>query len=274
MLIQTDVTQIEADIEQARLDAVEAIKLIEENKQIEIQKAKENKENLFNYKEKLKVLNYGRMNFLEREPNESETEFLIRMKNIETERYDTNLHQEKARLEQVVKLKLNLKKVIRKDELIENVVKSFQADQIFLINKNFAGIQQYFIDNFGFNNPNLTTSDIVDEIVNILDKILNPPTAYEIQNETTTTAPPRSIQRITIKDALGADIPTDFEAGIDDGNTYFINNTSSNKHIYFKIGQKNKNVVFYSTTSKFKRFIYGSKRTSTTTRRNIKLSSI
>ena len=49
------------------------------------------------------------MNFLEKEPNESEAEFLTRMKNIETERYDTNLYQEKARLEQVVRLKLNLK---------------------------------------------------------------------------------------------------------------------------------------------------------------------
>ncbi len=31
------------------------------------------------------------------------------MKNIETERYDTNLHQDKARLEQGVRLKLYLK---------------------------------------------------------------------------------------------------------------------------------------------------------------------
>lgn len=246
-MIQNDMTQAKADIEQARLDAEEASKLIEENKAIEIQQAKDNRENLRQYHEQLKVLNTGRMNFLEREPNESEAQFLTRMKNIETERYDTNLHQEKARLDQVIKLKLNLKKIIRRDEIIENVAKSFTAEQIFLINKNFAGIKDHFIDNFGFNNPNLTTNDIVDEIVNILDKILNPPTAYEIQSETTTTVPAKNIQRITIKDSTGADVPTDFEAGVDDGNTYFVHNTATNKHIYFKIGQKNKNVVFYST---------------------------
>jgi hypothetical protein len=248
IMIENDIKQLEADIEQDRLNAEEASKLIEENKGIEIQQARDNKENLFKYKEGLKILNTGRMNFLEREPNESEAQFLTRMKNIETERYDTNLHQEKARLDQVVRLKLNLKNIIRKDEIIENIVKSFTAEQIFLINKNFAGIQQHFIENFGFDNPNLTTNDIVDEIVNILDKILNPPTAYEIQSETITTAPVKSIQIVVIKDASGMDVNTDFEAGVDDGNTYLINNTTTNKHIFFKIGQKNKNVVFYSTT--------------------------
>ena len=247
IMIQNDITSTEAEMEQARLNAEEASKLINENKAIEIQQIKDNKENLLKYQQELKILNTGRMNFLEREPNESEAEFLTRMKNIEVERYDTNLNQEKAKLEQVVRLKLNLTNIIRKDEIIENIVKSFTGDQIFLINKNFAGIQQHFIDNFGFDNPNLTTNDIVDEIVNILDKILNPPTAYEIQSETTTTAPAKNIQTVHIKDASGTDIPTDFEAGIDDGNTYLINNTSTNKHIFFKIGQKAKNVVFYST---------------------------
>ena len=187
------------------------------------------------------------MNFLEREPNESEADFLTRMKNIEMERYDVNLNKEKAKLEQVVKLKMNLKNIIRKDDIIENIVKSFTGDQIFLINKNFAGIQQHFLDSFGFDNPNLTTNDIVDEIVNILDKILNPPMAYEIQSETIPTVPAKNIHRITVKDSSGTDIPTDFEAGVD-GNTFVIDNTTTKKHVYFKIGQKNKNVVFYSTT--------------------------
>ncbi len=64
---------------------------------------------MLKYKEHLNFLNSGRMNFLEREPNESEADFLTRMKNIEIERYDTNLHQEKASLDQVIRLKLNLK---------------------------------------------------------------------------------------------------------------------------------------------------------------------
>jgi len=96
IMIQNDITSTEAEMEQARLNAEEASKLINENKAIEIQQIKDNKENLLKYQQELKILNTGRMNFLEREPNESEAEFLTRMKNIEVERYDTNLNQDKA----------------------------------------------------------------------------------------------------------------------------------------------------------------------------------
>ncbi len=88
----------------------------------------------------------------------------------------------------------------------------------------------------------------MDKIINILEKCFIPPIAYEIQSETMTTTPARNIQRVVIKDKTGTDVPTDFEAGVDDGYTCVINKTKMNKHIFFKIGQKNKNVVFYSTT--------------------------
>jgi hypothetical protein len=89
------------------------------------------------------------------------------------EKYDTNLYEEKAKLEEIQKFKINLKKIIRKDEIIENVLKSFTGDQIFLINKNFPMIEATFLETFGFNNANLSTKDIVDEITSILHKILN-----------------------------------------------------------------------------------------------------
>lgn len=251
---EKNVTKLEEDIQifikkiQATETNIESFKQnIQQNKDAIIVADKMNKDNIVKYKEALQLANQNRLNFLSKEPNESDADYLTRMKNIEMERYDTNLNQEKARLEQVVKLKMNLKGIMRRDEIIENVVKSFTGEQIFLINKNWAGIQQYFIDNFGFDNTNLTTNDIVDEIVQVLDKILNPPTAYEIKSETITSAPEKSIKPITIKDVSGADVATDFEAGVDDGNTFIIRNTANNKHIYFKIGQKNKNVVFYST---------------------------
>ncbi len=109
-MIENGIKQLEADIEQERLNAEEASKTIEDSKAIEIQQAKDNRENLLRYKKHLKILNTGRMNFLDRKLNKSEADFLTRMKNIEIERYDTNLHQEKARLDQVIRLKLNLKK--------------------------------------------------------------------------------------------------------------------------------------------------------------------
>lgn len=213
-------------------------KNIQENKDIELETARENKENIAKYEETLRLVNQNRMKFLQKEPNESDVDYLQRMNNIEAERYDTNLYQEKARLEQVVKLKLNLKNVIRKDDLIENVVKSFTGDQIFLINKQWAGIQEYFLETFGFNNANLTTNDVVNEITAILEKILNPLTAYEIEKEDTVT---------TAKNINPATSNTDFEFGTEN-NSFYIGDTVSNKHLWLKIGQKQSaKVVFFST---------------------------
>jgi len=72
--------KVQADIEQERLDAEEASKLIEENRALEIQQVKDSKENWLKYQEELKVLNAGRMNFLGRGPNDSKACFLKRMK--------------------------------------------------------------------------------------------------------------------------------------------------------------------------------------------------
>ena len=51
-----------------------------------------------------------------------------------------------------------------------------------------------------------------------------------------TTVPVKTLKRKNIKYASGVDAPTDFEAGVDDGNTYFVNNTTTKKYAYFLIG--------------------------------------
>jgi hypothetical protein len=52
-----------------------------------------------------------------------------------------------------------------------------------MINKYFQMIEETVLGKFGFNNANLSTKDIVDEITNILHKILNPLTKFEIETE-------------------------------------------------------------------------------------------
>ena len=254
---ETDIAQYERDIATliGNIDATKthienAKQNIQENKQIVIATDKLNKDNLMKYKETLQAVNRDRLNNLEREPNESDADYLQRMKNTEAEVYDTNLHKEKAHLEQIGKLKINLKKIIRKDELIDNVVKSFTGEQIFVINKNFTGIKEYFLENFGFNNANLTTNDIVDEITNILSRILNPPSTLEIEGDIAlppSTGEPYPVDRL--KDASGAD--TEFIFGTEN-NALFIKNEINDTSIYLKIGKKAKNVVFFSTSSNAK----------------------
>ena len=245
--LETNIATLDGNINATKTLIENAKQNIQQNKDIIIATTKLNRDNLDKYKETLQAVNRNKLNTLEREPNESDADYLQRMKNKEAELYDTNLYQEKANLEQMGKFKINLKKIIRRDEIIDNVVKSFTGEQIFLINKNFTGIKEYFLENFGFNNANLTTQDIVDEITNILQRILNPPSSLEIQTETfvpLATGEPFPVAKL--KDAGGTD--TEFLFGTEN-NSLYIHNEINDTTIYLKIGQKGRKVVFYSTTS-------------------------
>ena len=245
--LETDIATKQNEIEDAKTLIENAKQNIQENKDLEMSVNKTNRDNLNRYRDTLQAVNRDHLNNLVQEPNESDADYLQRMKNIEAEKYDTNLYSDKAELDQVIKLKNNLKKVIRKDDLIENVVKSFTGEQIFLINKHFAAIKEYLLDNFGFNNTNLTTNDLVDEITNTLNRILNPPTSVEIENEDYTlpsTGEPFPVS--ILKDDTGAD--TDFSFGTET-NSFVISNKANSNSIYLKIGQKYRKVVFYSISS-------------------------
>lgn len=160
------------------------------------------------------------------------------MKNMEAEFDDTNLYQGKTELEQVNKFRLNLKTIIRKDDLIDNVIKTFSGEQIFLLNKNFNGIKESFLDRYGFNNQNLTTNDVVDELVNALEKILNPITTYEIEKEDAITL---------AKSVAQSTADPDIEFGTEN-NSFYIGHQMSGKHLWLKIGKKaSTKIVFFST---------------------------
>ena len=221
---------------------------IQENKDIENAVNQENRNNVNKYREALQSVNYDKTRGLEREPNGSDADFLTRMKNMEAELYDTNLYQGKAELEQQIKFRLNLKTIIRKDDLIDNVIKSFTGEQIFQINKNFNGIKEAnknfngikeaFLDRYGFNNSNLTTNDVVDELVNALEKILNPATAYEIEKEDAITSAKALTQSTT---------DPDYEFGTEN-NSFYIGHKFNTKHLWLKIGKKaSAKIVFFST---------------------------
>ncbi len=66
-----------------------------------------------------------------------------------TERVESNLFNAKAELHQVVMLKKNLRQIFSNDGTIENVIKSFEPDQRFIINKHFAEIREYFLETYG-----------------------------------------------------------------------------------------------------------------------------
>ena len=216
------------------------------------------KRNLDKYRDTLLTLNRS-LYMDSQQPNETDEDYLNRMKAVETEQYDMDLYNSRIELEQSQKLKNNLRQLFNKDDLIENIVKSFKQDQQFIINKHFAAIKEYFLDVYGKNNSNLDLKDIVEIITSHLEKILNPSVEYEVEEEdptaaaaaasaATTTSEPIPIGGLVRADGSGGTIPTDFNYGTEK-DSLFIENTKTGKHAYFKIGvdpTTNKQILLYS----------------------------
>ena len=242
--LETNIGKLNTDIENMRKLIQDAKLNIDENKAIISMTNKANADNIRLYQESLLSVNKNRLS-IQQQGNESDADYIARMDAIGQEKYDTNLYEDKAKLQEIQKMKNNFKNIIRKDEIIENVIKSFTGDQIFMINKYFQMIEYTFLDKFGFNNANLSTKDIVDEITNILHKILNPPTEFEIETETfvpATGGEPVPVD--VLKDDAGNN--TNYEFGTEN-NSLYVKNTSNNNHAYFKIGiQKGRKIVFCS----------------------------
>ena len=139
----------------------DAIRNIQANKNIITIHNLEIKKDLEKYRHSLQTVNKNRISLVQ-QPNETEEEFLLRMKDIEAEKFDMNIYEEKAKLNQIIILKKNLRDLFNKNDLIENIVKSFTGEQIFIINKHFPEIREYFLETYGKNNTNLLLKDIIE----------------------------------------------------------------------------------------------------------------
>jgi len=260
---KTDLIKLEQDLQQKQQEIERDTRVIE-NKQITVSQAQENIEEnkklksnyyqeinkkLQDYKESIYSLNLNKINqgTLERNPNESNEDYLQRMKDFENQQLDVNLYQDKAGLEQINLLKKNLRRLFNKEDLIENVIKSFTMEQQFQINKYFGAIAEYIFDTYGRNNSNLTSKDIVEVITSVLERLLNPEIEYSVEEETPSTAPTPGITNIQVlQDDTGNN--TDFQYGVEN-NSFVIKNTGQGKHVFFKIGEDNKgkHILLYST---------------------------
>ena len=88
---------------------------------------------------------------------------------LESEKYSTVLYKEKAILDNVIKLKIKLKELIRNEADIENIIKDLSDDEIFLSLKFWELIKREFLKIYGFNNKQIKSSEIADFIINILE---------------------------------------------------------------------------------------------------------
>ena len=245
-----NIKALEKDLQDKQNIMESFITNIETNKQIVIRHNQEIKLNLEKYRESLLALNRNRLRIEEKLPNETDEDYLQRMKDIETEQQDVDLYKEKAALHQILILKKNLRNIFNKDDLIENIVKSYKPEEIYIINTYFKQIQEYFLETFGQNNTNLKLSEIIDIIKGILYKIQNPVIEYEIEPEEPTAAAAAVAAPTTINQLIHTSgKPTDFEYGTDN-DAFYIGNSKNGNHIWFKVADvgNGKKILLYSNT--------------------------
>ena len=256
-ILESDITKYTTEFENSKLLVQQATDNFNLNKNGLAQHELDKKMNLNKYRDTLLTLNKS-LYMDSQQPNETDEDYLNRMKAVETEQYDMDLYNNRIELEQSQKLKNNLRQLFNKDDLIENIVKSFKTEQQFTINKHFPQIQEYFLDIYGKNNSNLSLKDIVEIITSHLEKILNPQVEYEVEEEdpaataaaasAAPTTEPVPINTLEKDDGTGTFIPTDFNYGTEKG-SLFIENSKTGKHAYFKIGvdpTTNKQILLYS----------------------------
>ena len=225
-------------------------KNIIENKE-EIQKVNNlNKDITRKYTDTFNMANRDRYS-VQQDPNEDDQAYLNRIKVIESAQYDPKIFKEKAANEGNLKLMTNLRNSLRDEVKISEIVKSFVAEEVFIINTNWSAIQEQLKVKFGINNPIKTVNDYVTEIRDIIDTLQN-------KQYGTTLLPASAAASTTLANAaspLGSS-PQDHTDGTasdfiwkHEKNSLYIGNTSNGKGIWVKIGNKNRDFIMFSNTT-------------------------
>ena len=275
--IEKDKANLHKDLKAAKIDIGKAetavknkfdeIKVLKQNydkNQVEkLKNIKENKAIAQKYEEAFNVANRNRLQ-VQQLPFETEDEYINRIKSLEALPFNDVLFKDKAALEESRKLQKNLKQVLRNDVKISEIIRNFpKPEDVYEINKYFKVIKERLINMFGTNNENVSISEYVNEIIKTIELIHNPPTeGFELEEITSapTAAPaapaapavaapapaaPAALRTLDHDDGT----PSDFEFKVVD-NSLYIKNTANGKHLYIKIGRKDKrNLIFFSTTT-------------------------
>ena len=118
-----------------------------------------NKKKLADYAETLRILNDGNIDVKQLE-NETEDEFLDRLADIAAIEEDPT----QATLFNITEFKKNFKTILNSDWKIENIIRSLDIDDIFIINKQFQAFKKQVMEKYGINNPVLTIEDYINII--------------------------------------------------------------------------------------------------------------
>jgi hypothetical protein len=221
------------------LEVAQIKKNVVANKE-EIQRVKIlNKDITQRYTDKFNMANRDRYS-VQQDPNEGDTDYLTRIKQIESLQYDPDVFKEKAANEGNLKLMSNLRNSLRDEVKISEIVKAFQPEDIFIINTNWKAIQDQLKVKFGINNPSKTVSDYVTEIRDVVETLqskpfgttlLPPDSASKSSGATSTPTGPTT--PLIHDDMTASDFITTIE-----NDALYIQNTAIGEAIWIKLAAK------------------------------------
>jgi hypothetical protein len=253
--ILADVKKKETAIPAKELEVAQVKQNIVENKEKLQTLNIKNKDTTKRYTDTFNMANRDRYS-VQQDPTETDKDYLIRIKNLEKDVYNPDIFLEKAKNEGNLKLMSNLRESLRDEVKITEIVKTFDAQEVFIINTNWKAIQEQLQIKFGINNPIKKVNDYVSEIRTIIDTLQNkqygttllPPSAAASTTLATATAPSIGTAPVDHTDLT----PSDFIWKLEK-NSLYIGNKVDSKGIWIKIGfKKSQNFIMFSNTTNAK----------------------
>jgi hypothetical protein len=190
--LEKQIEEVNDEVQEITKDALakqEEIKVIEANiKDNEKEEAivqKKNKDIAKEYGEKFNLLNWQQQQ-VGQQPNESDDAYIKRLKDLENLKADPNIYKQKAINENVNKLKINLKQIVKDDLKIEQIAADFrEGDDAYILNSYWDQISVY-LKRYGFdvNNKDLNFLKLIQELKAAIQNIKTQPFSL---NTTTTT---------------------------------------------------------------------------------------
>lgn len=160
----------------------------------------------------IQFLNMGKFN-IERGSLETDEQYLKRLEDAANIEVSADVVEKEAEIDNIQRLKSNLKDIIRNESRIENIVKSFNAEDIYILNTNWVKVKKLYVDTYGTNNKNLTAPEITAVLVTILEDIKKKGLSEVLSKVKTENVAPEDIKEF-VQGSMKAD-SADVEEGLD-----------------------------------------------------------
>jgi len=170
------------------------IKQIEDNLKLNenrvIDAEQKNKQIVQKYEEGFNLANRGRYQVTQ-DPNETDQEYINRIKSLENLPFDKTIFEERAATKNILKFQNNLKELVRNEIIIGEIVRHYASNPevVFLINSNWKKMLPILLQMVGYNNKYLSPDDFINTIEEVGGILADPKPRINITNITPAGVP-------------------------------------------------------------------------------------